>query len=103
MFKTNILHNQQSVCGQAWSYMNFHVQVFVWTCFLLGKYLGVKWLYDNYILSFLPSLPPTLSLSLSHLRCCTQAFSSCGEQRLLFLVVHGFLTAVASLVVEHRL
>ena len=35
--------------------------------------------------------------------CCTQAFSSCGEQRLLFVAVHGLLTAVASLALEHRL
>ena len=37
------------------------------------------------------------------LRCCVQAFSSCGEQGLLFLVVRGLLIAVASLVVEHGL
>ena len=42
------------------------------------------------------------------LRCCTRAFSSHGEQGLLFvavrglfIVVHGLLIAVASLVVEH--
>ena len=33
--------------------------------------------------------------------CCAQAFSSCGEQGLLFVVVHGLLIAVASLVAEH--
>ena len=32
-----------------------------------------------------------------------QAFSSCCEQRLLFIAVHRLLIAVASLVVEHRL
>ena len=37
------------------------------------------------------------------LRCCTRAFSSCGEQGLLFVVVHRLLIAVASLVVEHGL
>ena len=37
------------------------------------------------------------------LRCCARAFSSCGEQGLLFVVVHGLLTAVASLVAEHGL
>ena len=37
------------------------------------------------------------------LHCCVRAFSSCGEQGLLFIVVCGLLTAVASLVVEHRL
>ena len=35
--------------------------------------------------------------------CCTQVFSSCGERGLLFVAVHGFLIAVASLVVEHGL
>ena len=36
------------------------------------------------------------------LRCHAQAFSSCGEWGLLFVVVHGLLIAVASLV-EHGL
>ena len=31
------------------------------------------------------------------------AFSSCGEQGLLFVAVHGLLIAVASLVAEHGL
>ena len=34
---------------------------------------------------------------------CMLAFSSCGEPGLLFAVVRGFLTAGASLVVEHGL
>ena len=34
------------------------------------------------------------------LHCCVWAFSSCGEQGLLFLAVHGLLTVVASLLVE---
>ena len=34
---------------------------------------------------------------------CVQAFSSCGEQGLLFVAVRGLLIAVASLVVEHGL
>ena len=42
-------------------------------------------------------------LAVLGLRCCVWAFSSCGEQGLLFVVVHGLLIAVASLVVEHRL
>ena len=37
------------------------------------------------------------------LRCCARAFSSCGERGLLFVVVRGLLTAVVSLVAEHRL
>ena len=32
------------------------------------------------------------------LPCCMQVFSSCGKWELLFIVVHGFLIAVASLV-----
>ena len=37
------------------------------------------------------------------LHCCARAFSSCGEQGLLFVEVHGLLIVVASLVVEHGL
>ena len=36
------------------------------------------------------------------LRCCTWAFSSCGEQGLLFIAVRGLLIAVSPLV-EHGL
>ena len=35
--------------------------------------------------------------------CCARAFSSCGEQGLLFDVVHGLLIVVASLVAEDGL
>ena len=44
-----------------------------------------------------------LFLAVMGLRCCTRAFSSCGEQGLLFLAVRGLHIAVASLVAEHRL
>ena len=44
-----------------------------------------------------------LFLAALGLCCCAQAFSSCGERGLLFVVVRGLLTAVASLVAEHRL
>ena len=37
------------------------------------------------------------------LHCCAWAFSSCGEQGLLFVAVHGLLTAVASLLAEQGL
>ena len=37
------------------------------------------------------------------LRCCPRAFSSCSEQGLLFIAVHGLLIAVASLFAEHGL
>ena len=42
-------------------------------------------------------------LAVLHLRCCVQAFSSCGERGILFTAVHRLLVAVASLVAEHRL
>ena len=44
-----------------------------------------------------------LLLAALGLCCCAQAFSSCGERELLFVAVHGLLTMVASLVVEHGL
>ena len=44
-----------------------------------------------------------LFLAVFGLRCCAWAFSSCGERGLLFGAMHGLLTAVASLVVEHGL
>ena len=44
-----------------------------------------------------------LFLAVLGLRCSARAFSSCGERGLLFVVVHGLLIAVASLVVEHGL
>ena len=47
-----------------------------------------------FIYLFLPALV---------LHCCTWAFSSCSEWGLLFIEVHRLLTAMASLVVEHRL
>ena len=37
------------------------------------------------------------------LRFCVRAFSSCGKQEPLFIVVHRALTIAASLVAEHRL
>ena len=42
-------------------------------------------------------------LAVLGLRFCARAFSSCGKRRPLFIAVHGPLTVVASLVVEHRL
>ena len=56
-----------------------------------------------FILIFFKCLFIYLFLAALGLCCCTWAFSSCGEQGLLFLVVRGLLIAVASLVVEHRL
>ena len=44
-----------------------------------------------------------LFLAALGLRCCSQAFSSCGDQGLLFVAVRRLLIVVASLVVEHGL
>ena len=44
-----------------------------------------------------------LFMAVLGLHCCAQAFSSCGEQGLLFVAVRGLLIAVASLVAEHGL
>ena len=44
-----------------------------------------------------------LFLAALGLRCCARAFSSCGEQGLLFIAVRGLLIEVASLVAEHGL
>ena len=44
-----------------------------------------------------------LFLAALGLRCCAQAFSGRGKQGLLFVVVHGLLIAVASLVAEDGL
>ena len=55
--------------------------------------------FDDFVLIYLIYL----FLAASGLRCCTRAFSSCGEWGLLFLVVRRLLVAVASLVAEHGL
>ena len=43
-----------------------------------------------------------LFLAVLGLHCCLRAFSGCGERGLLFVVLHGLLIVVASLVAEHR-
>ena len=48
-------------------------------------------------------MPLFLFLAVLCLCCCMQAFSTCGEQWLLFVAVCWLLIAEASLVVEHRL
>ena len=44
-----------------------------------------------------------LFLAVLGLPCCTRAFSSCSEQGLLFIVIHGLRVAAASLVAGHGL
>ena len=57
-------------------------------------HLTVHFLQKFYLFIFLAALG---------LLCCVWAFSSCGERGLLFVAVHRFLIAVASLVAEHGL
>ena len=71
--------------------MSFHdkrlfysIDLFAFSCFLINLFIYL----------FLAALG---------LCCCAQAFFSCSEQGLIFVVVCGLLIAVASLVVEHRL
>ena len=64
--------------------------------------------YDTYIaqwaqLQTITKLFLYLFLAALGLRCCARAFCRCGEWGLLFVVVHGLLIAVSSLVGEHRL
>ena len=63
---------------------------------------GVDLLVDLYSLClqflFIYSFMAVLGLC-----CYTQALPSCGKWRLLFLVVCGFLIAMASIVAEHGL
>ena len=56
-----------------------------------------------FLFLFLKILFIYLFLAALGLRCYVQAFSSCGEWELLFIVVRGLLIAVASLVAAHGL
>ena len=62
--------------------------------FFFKQYLFLKNKFILFIYLFLATLG---------LLCCARAFSSCGEQGLLFVAVSGLLIAVASLVAEHGL
>ena len=71
---------------------------FVHVCALLAAAVFVFVFVLNKFIYFI-----YLYLAALGLRCCVQAFSSCGERGLLFFAVHGLLIAVASLVAEHGL
>ena len=58
--------------------------------------VGSQELYGRLFLWF-------LFLTLVNLCCCMRALSTCSEQRLLFIAVHGLLIAVAALVAEYGL
>ena len=63
------------------------------------RYVFFVCLFNVFIYLFILNL----FLAVLGLHCCTRAFSSCSERELLFVAVHGLLTAVASLVAEHGL
>ena len=63
--------------------------------FFFNIYYFLKQFFKIYLFIYL--------LAVLGLRCCARAFSSCGEQGLLFVAVRGLLIVVASLVAEHRL
>ena len=67
-------------------------------CYVLHIFSYDMWL--AFTLSFF--LINLFILAVLDLHCCVRVSSSCSEQRLLFIEVHRFLTAVASRV-EHRL
>ena len=66
-----------------------------------NPFCGDKQVFVNIII-FLKILI-NLFMAAFGLRCCTRAFSSCGEQGLLLVAVRGLLIAVAFLVAEHGL
>ena len=73
----------------------------LWTfclIFSINLKLLLKSLFEKFMYLFI-----YLFLAALGLHCCEQAFSSCGEQGLLFVAVHKLLIAVASLAVEHGL
>ena len=73
----------------------------------LHTVISYNLLHTNYVLdsvlSKLNLFIYYLFLAALGLRCCAQAFSSCGERGLLFVAMRGLLIAVASLVAEHGL
>ena len=65
--------------------------------FLFFSFFLFFFFSDCYFLKFI------LFLAALGLCCCARVFSSCGERGLLFVVMHGLLIVVASLVAEHGL
>ena len=65
--------------------------------------LGLINVYFLFFFKFIFILFIYLFLAALCHRCCARAFSSCGEQGLLFIVVCRLLITMASLVAEHGL
>ena len=73
--------------------MNLPISPFIFVYFFLYIYI---YFFLIYVFIY-------LFLAVLGLHCCARAFSSCGKQGPLFIVVRGPLTVMASLVAEHRL
>ena len=65
--------------------------------------LGHFFFFFKELLTYLFTLLLLLFLAVLGLHFYVRAFSSCGKRGPLFIAVHGPLTVMASLVVEHRL
>ena len=74
-----------------------------WEAALLLKEPGSNLYYIFVCLFVFVCFVVVVVLAALGLRCCVWAFSCCGEQGLLFVVVRGLLNVVDSLVAEHRL
>ena len=81
------------------------MRLYIWKC--SANWKRYLFIYFSFFLFFVIGLFIYLFiylfLAVLGFRCCAWAFSSCGEQGLLFVVVHGLLIGVASLVAKHRL
>ena len=88
---------RDKVMGKKWIYSerNTHSTDRVWAISKGESSLKIWLVIMGWVIFFF------FFLAALGLRCCTRAFSSCGERELLFIVVRGLLTVVASLVVEH--
>ena len=74
----------------------------IWLNSILDFSVKSFWMRFIYFLKFIYFIYLFILAALG-LHCCMQAFSSCSEQGLLFISVHGFLIVVGSLVAEHGL
>ena len=97
--------------------MNTFIKKKINTCiysfFFCPSIVASMFANDNVIIHFSNGITIHISLKINlfiylflaawHLCCCMRAFSSCGEQGLLFVVVCRLLIAEASLVAEHGL
>jgi len=80
----------KNICLQGLSFLLCWVMVFKWHFYSLCSCIYLLSLYFIYLLIYV--------LAVLHVGCCMWAFSSSDKWRLLFIVVHGLLVAVASLV-----